>query len=144
MDRRSAPRDRRPFQEASLMPHPSPVLFVDDDADLCDTFRDTLHYLGYEECVLACSLKGAQAQHERALACRLAILDVNLGTDRPTGVDVFRWLEREGFRGKVVFLTGHGGDDPRVHAAGQVSGAQLLAKPINLEDMRRLLADALK
>jgi FixJ family two-component response regulator len=118
---------------------PPQILFVDDDRDLCDTIRDTLGYLGIAGCVLAQSLEDLQAQRANALTCRLAIVDINLGLDVPTGVDVYDWLRREGFKGEIVFLTGHGNDDPRVVAAAQRSGARILSKPIDFGALAELV-----
>src|SRR5689334_18365630 len=116
------------------------VLFVDDDPDLLDATRDVLQYSGLARCVVARSLDEVIDQRDQALGCTLAVLDVNLGTGRPTGVDVYRWLVREHFEGKVVFLTGHAGDNPMVESAADQS--RVYMKPIDLADLARLVEES--
>jgi DNA-binding NtrC family response regulator len=116
------------------------VLFVDDDHDLRDTMRDTLEFLGAGPSLMAGSLEELTATLPDLSNCRLAILDVNLGVDKPNGVDVFQWLTKRGYQGSVVFLTGHGADDPRVVAAAGISGTRLIKKPLDFDAVARLVA----
>jgi DNA-binding NtrC family response regulator len=118
------------------------VLFVDDDLDLRDAMRDIFDYLGGVPCVLAASLGELQAQPSAALECRLAIVDINLGDGQPSGVDVVQWLRGHGFRGKIVFLTGHGQGDPHLATAANVADTKILSKPLAADDLARLLDDA--
>lgn len=74
----------------------------------------------------------------RRLACRVAILDVNLGEGQPTGVDAYEWLRAHSFAGSVVFLTGHAPTHPAVALAVK-SGARVLAKPIKIDELHALL-----
>jgi DNA-binding response OmpR family regulator len=120
---------------------PPKVLIVDDDLDVREALADGFHLLCGVECVLAGSLKELQEERgaSAAFACRLAIVDINLGAGQPSGVDVARWLRSREFAGKIVFLTGHGLGDPRVMAAAEVTDTQILSKPIRLDVLSRLL-----
>jgi DNA-binding NtrC family response regulator len=118
------------------------VLFVDDDDDLREVMRDTLRRLGVHHVVTAGSLRDVEEQRGDALACRLAVLDINLGSDEPNGVSVFEWLEHEGFAGRVVFLTGHGSKDARVQQAASLSGSHVASKPITVAKLRDLIGPA--
>jgi DNA-binding NtrC family response regulator len=118
------------------------VLFVDDDDDLRDVMRDTLGRLGVHHVVTAGSLRDVEAHRDEALACQLAVLDINLGGDAPNGVSVFEWLAHEGFAGRVVFLTGHGSKDPRVQHAVSLTGSRVASKPITVAKLRDLIGDA--
>jgi DNA-binding NtrC family response regulator len=119
------------------------VLFVDDDPDLRDAVGDTLGLMGDDvSCVLASSLNELEARPGPALACSLAILDVNLGPGRPGGVEVARWLESRAFHGAIVFLTGHGQSDPRVALAASVANVEVLSKPISAERLATLVDEA--
>ena len=89
----------------------------------------------------AASLAELQGQGEKVRACGLAIVDINLGRNQPTGVDVYEWLRKEGFVGRVVFLTGHGEDDARVRAASEIDGTRLLTKPIDFAEFVRLVEE---
>jgi DNA-binding NtrC family response regulator len=121
---------------------PDGVLFVDDDDDLRDVMRDTLGRLGVQHIVTAGSLREVVERRDEALTCELAVLDINLGSDEPNGVSVLEWLEREGFAGRVVFLTGHGDKDTRVQQAVHLTGSRVASKPITVAKLRDLIGDA--
>ncbi len=112
------------------------ILVMDDDIDLLDVLKETLITLcKIDQVITATSLSGVQEQKEKILQCQLAILDVNLGADRPSGVDVAEWLRANNFKGKIVFLTGHAVSDPEVLAATQVPDTKVVAKPIGLNQL---------
>ena len=112
------------------------ILVMDDDIDLLDVLKETLITLcKIDQVITATSLTGVQEQKEKILQCQLAILDVNLGADRPSGVDVAEWLRANNFKGKIVFLTGHAVSDPEVLAATQVPDTKVVAKPIGLNQL---------
>jgi DNA-binding response OmpR family regulator len=114
------------------------VLIVDDDEDLREMISDVFRLAGIQRRVLAASLAEVERQAEAALSCRLAIVDVNLGERAPTGVDVTHWLRQHGFSGRIIFLTGHAGSDPRVVAAATVSNTRIVSKPLSLRDLLAL------
>lgn len=113
------------------------VLVLDDDVDLRETLGELIVVLGHS-CIIAGSLSEVMAQRELALTCHLAILDVNLGNDEPSGLDAFRWLTAQRFAGTTVFLTGHARGHPLVAAACE-SGARVMDKPIGVSALRALL-----
>ena len=115
------------------------VLFVDDDEDLREVMSDILHTFSVRRVVTAGSLQEVIAQRDASLACDLAILDINLGVGQPTGVNVYEWLQGEGFAGGVIFLTGHAAADPRVQQAASVTGSVIASKPISIAVVRELL-----
>jgi DNA-binding response OmpR family regulator len=117
----------------------SAVLLVDDDDDLREVLRDFLTGEGVEQCVTATSLAEVQSKAASALVAELAILDVNLGPGRPTGVDVCQWLRAQGFAAPIVFLTGHAASDPRVVEALAVANARVLSKPIGVDEITKLV-----
>jgi DNA-binding response OmpR family regulator len=114
------------------------ILLVDDDDDLVAVMGELLRDAGARECVAARSLRDVQLHRNEALRCELAIVDVNLGSGQPSGVDVCLWLRREGFSGRIVFLTGHAQSHPLVAAAVRTAGASVLAKPVRAEDLVRV------
>jgi DNA-binding NtrC family response regulator len=118
------------------------VLFVDDDADLRELVCVALASLGLSRCTLASSLADVEAHATDALACSLAIVDINLGYGAPSGLDVYRWLKRARFRGRMVFLTGHGADDPQVMEASQLGSVEILSKPIGIDRLAMLALEA--
>jgi hypothetical protein len=44
------------------------------------------------------------------------------------------------FAGRVVFLTGHGADDPRVQAAARIGDVSIVTKPIGIEELASLVS----
>jgi DNA-binding response OmpR family regulator len=109
------------------------ILICDDDEDIAEVLADFLGDDGFD-CVVTHSLVDIVARRDEALACSMAILDVNLGPGRPSGVDVFRWLQHEGFGGSVVFLTGHAGTSSMLDGARKL-GVPILAKPVSAETL---------
>jgi DNA-binding NtrC family response regulator len=118
---------------------PGEVLFLDDDDDLRETVADALTGVGVPSFTVG-TFAELRQHADRALSCRLAILDVNLGTSQ-TGVDAYEWLRRLGFRGMVVFLTGHAKDYPAVAAASRIGDARVVEKPISLATLRTLVEE---
>ena len=116
------------------------VLLVDDDEDLRAAMHEVLQELGVRQLVEAGSLRDVKNHRDDALACQLALVDINLGYGEPTGIDVFEWCEREGFAGRVVFVTGHGSQDPRVQQAASLAGAEIVSKPLSMDKLRDVLS----
>jgi DNA-binding response OmpR family regulator len=104
------------------------VLLVDDNEDLLEMTELLFEGAGVR-CLAARSLAEVQALGDSLHGVSLAILDVNLGPDEPSGLDVCTWLRAHAFGGRVVFLTGHAPDHPLVEAAAGVDG-QIFTKPI--------------
>jgi DNA-binding NtrC family response regulator len=109
------------------------VVLVDDDVDLCDAVGDVLLTVGVHECLAFASLAQVQARAYDVLHSELAILDINLGYDNPTGVDVFNWLRGEGYTAPIVFMTGHATLDPRLAAALELPNTCLMLKPFSVD-----------
>jgi DNA-binding NtrC family response regulator len=117
------------------------ILLLDDDEDLQESVADLL------ESVAACRVQkvGSFADLLRldgaALACRLAILDINLGPSVPSGLDALRWLRERRFGGRVVFVTGHARGFPLVEEAHR-TGVELLSKPLAIDQLLALVEGA--
>lgn len=116
------------------------ILLLDDDDDLRETVGELIALWG-TRCLALPSLAAMTAEERAVLACRLAILDVNLGDGQPSGVDAFEWLRRRRFAGRVVFLTGHARSHPAV-ARAATTGVQVLAKPLDTFELRQLVEGA--
>lgn len=111
------------------------VLILEDDVDCRELLGEVLATRAHS-CVKAGTLAELAGRKSEALACDLALLDINLGPTQPSGVDACRWLLRHGFHGRIAFLTGHGDSHPLVLEAATFANAPVLAKPIKA---RRLL-----
>ena len=117
------------------------VLLVDDDEDLRAAMDEALHRLGVRRLIGAGSLRDVEDQREVALECQLAVVDINLGYGEPTGIDVVQWLEDQGFAGRVIFLTGHGSQDPRVQRAASLTHSRVASKPVTTAKLRDLIEE---
>lgn len=115
------------------------VLFVDDDEDLREVMRDILKAVGVRRIVTAGSLREVKVLRDDAVGCELAIIDINLGPGEPSGIAIYEWLEQQGFRGEVVFLTGHAANDPRVQEAANLAGSAVASKPLSVAELRDLI-----
>jgi DNA-binding NtrC family response regulator len=114
-------------------------LLLDDDDDLRAVLGELFGTFGVS-CVGVGSVDDLIALGPRALDCDLAILDINLGPTRRSGLDAYEWLKGEGYRGRVVFLTGHAQSHPVVAKAYHL-GVQVLEKPVSPQDLVRLAID---
>jgi FixJ family two-component response regulator len=115
------------------------VVFLDDDDDLRETFTDLVGTVFERQCFGCRSYDDLLTLGDRALACGVAILDINLGPGVRSGLDAYAWLRGHGFRGRIVFLTGHASSHPLVIEATRLGGAQVVAKPITSGVLRSLL-----
>jgi DNA-binding NtrC family response regulator len=116
------------------------VLFLEDDVDLLRTYEDVVSGLFQQEAAPFSSFRQLQTQPDQALACHIAFLDINLGPEEHSGIDACHWLRKIGFKGKVVFLTGHALSHPWVIEACQSNLAEVYQKPLDLNVMHQLVA----
>jgi len=123
------------------MGHASDVLFLDDDEDLRTTFTDLVRSIFDRECHGIASHRDLLSLGERALHCGVAILDINLGPQAPSGLESYGWLRKHGFRGRIVFLTGHAATHPLVLQARRLGDAEVVSKPVNLVALSSLLEE---
>lgn len=115
------------------------VLFLDDDDDLRDTFTDLVQTVFERACIGCRSYADLVALGDRALGCGVAVLDINLGPNVPSGLDAYSWLRSRGFKGRIVFLTGHANSHPLVLEATRLGDADVVAKPISSGVLRSLV-----
>jgi DNA-binding NtrC family response regulator len=119
------------------------ILFLDDDADLRRITSTLIQLKTGRTCLALATLDEVRTHREAVLASALAILDINLGEDQPSGLDAYGWLLAESYRGKVVFLTGHAKSHPLVEAAVRMGKVQVFAKPLSAEQLVELVKSAL-
>jgi DNA-binding NtrC family response regulator len=116
------------------------VLILDDDEDLRDVLGTTVEEV-FGWTWLGVSSVGAMIElGTRALTSDLAILDINLGLDQPSGLDALSWLGEHHYRGRIVFLTGHAASHPLVDKAQREQLASIYQKPLSIGELGRLLS----
>jgi DNA-binding response OmpR family regulator len=121
---------------------PATVLFLDDNEDLRELMPILLKTALGLDCICFGNLAEIQRHEQEVLEAKLAILDINLGPFVPDGIDAFHWLKAHGFRGKILFLTGHARNNPRVKSA-EINGAKLLEKPLHPDQLVAYVAQAI-
>jgi DNA-binding NtrC family response regulator len=117
----------------------SRVIFLDDDQDLREAFAAVMAGLG-----IAAETVSSVAQLEDAVtraseSFDLAILDINLGPDAPSGLEAYRWLKAHRFPGRMVFLTGHARTHPLVSEALRLGDARVYDKPISVAELQGIM-----
>ncbi len=106
------------------------VLYVEDNVDLRDSVVQLVTVVLKRRCVGIGSYEELVALGDDALGCSVAILDINLGANRRSGIDAYAWLRHNGYTGRIVFLTGHAGTHPLVVEAQRIGDAEIFSKPI--------------
>jgi FixJ family two-component response regulator len=122
-----------------VAPSADKVLVLDDDPDLLDSLSDTIRVLAHKTPVSARSYEDLVAQRDSALECSMALLDINLGMGKPSGLDAYDFLRREGFKGEITFLTGHARTHPVVAWAHSRGHAHILQKPLSADELLRAI-----
>jgi len=117
------------------------IVFLDDNEDLRQLMPILLKTSLGLDCICFGNLAEIQSHQEEVLEAKLAILDINLGPFVPDGIDAFHWLKAHGFHGKVLFLTGHARNNPRVKS--EINGAKLLEKPLRPDELVACVARAI-
>jgi DNA-binding NtrC family response regulator len=118
------------------------ALLLDDDTDLLEVMADVLAAYGWHA-LTARSVAEVQALGPRALACDVAVLDINLGPARPSGIDAYDWLLAQGYKGRILFLTGHARSHPLVARARHLRRAAVIDKPTSADSlMKQILGRA--
>jgi DNA-binding NtrC family response regulator len=117
------------------------VLYVEDNDDLRELVVELVTVVLKRRCVGVGSYEELVALGEEALGCSVAILDINLGPNRPSGIDAYMWLRDKGYTGRIVFLTGHASTHPLVVEAQRIGDAEIFSKPIDPDRLRSIVED---
>jgi DNA-binding NtrC family response regulator len=115
------------------------ILFLDDSKDLCKLMENMFDLMGFTDVNCFNSYEEISKLPVDKLNFDLAFLDVNLGNDVPTGIDVFSYLLKHDFQGKVIFLTGHGRSYPALQKTLEHPNVRVLEKPTDIGTIEAIL-----
>lgn len=119
------------------------ITFLEDNEELREVLSEvTKSELGEESLTFGC-FEDLVERRSDVLQTKMAILDINLGCEQATGVEVFHWLKEQGYAGKICFLTGHARSHPMVQAACDI-GAEIWAKPMYANTLCEAIRTVLK
>ena len=118
------------------------VLYVEDNDDLRELVVELVTCVLKRRCVGVGSYEELVTLGQDALRCSVAILDINLGPNRPSGIDAYAWLRDKGYTGRIVFLTGHASTHPLVVEAARIGDAEIFSKPIDPDRLRCIVERA--
>jgi len=138
IDPRTIPHDPAPRVAASVI-GTGFVLYVEDNDDLRELVVELVTVVLQRRCVGVGSYEELVGLGDEALGCSVAILDINLGPHRLSGIDAYRWLRDSGYTGQIVFLTGHASTHPLVVEAKRIGDAEIFSKPIDADRLRSIV-----
>ena len=116
------------------------VLVLEDDDDVRDSMTGLVRLACGRAALGVASVDELMALGAQVLDCELAILDVHLGDELPTGIDAHHWLRGAGFDGRIVFLTAHELDHPLAVTAAALEDVYVRQKPIDVDELREIVA----
>ena len=115
------------------------VLIVDDEPDLCELLSITLARMGLESRAVA-DLATARAALKEA-HFDLCLTDMQLPDG--DGLELVEWLQAERPELPVAVITAHGSVERAVRAL-KLGAFDFVSKPLDLADLRKLVAQAIK
>jgi len=139
MSNPTSPTVSPPHQDSESEIDTQFILFVEDNDDLRETFVELVTVVLERRCIGVGSYEELVALGEEALGCSVAILDINLGPHRGSGIDAYAWLRDKGYMGRIVFLTGHASTHPLVVEAKRMGDAEIFSKPIDPDRLRSIV-----
>ena len=116
------------------------IFVLEDDDDLRVVLVDLIRRTTGRDCLGLRTLAELREKRAEVLGCALGVLDVNLGSGEPSGLDAFAWLRAERFAGRIIFLTGHATNHPLVERASQMGEATVLSKPLQIAALLKILS----
>jgi FixJ family two-component response regulator len=126
------------------------VLLVDDDDALLEALCQFYEIIGQVKCLKFTGLQDLMQRHTEVLGTNsdgippqetLAIVDINLGYGKPTGIDVYHWLQEQNYEGRIVFLTGHAKDHALVREASIMDHIPIYEKPLAFDQLTALVKE---
>ena len=117
----------------------STVLIVDDEPDLCELLSITLGRMGLDSRAVHDIMAAKAAVEEQHYD--LCLTDMHLPDG--SGLDLVEWLQRRAPELPVAMITAHGNVESAVRAL-KLGAFDFVSKPLDLADLRKLVAQAIK
>ena len=130
------PPAEAPQPQAPRNRHAQRVLLVEDNEDARATMQAMLELDGHQVCTAADGMRGLA----RLLDERPDVAIVDIGLPGLNGFDLAKEGRRGGFAGRLLALSGYSGEADVAKALRHGFDAHM-AKPVDVERLRRLLAD---
>jgi len=134
-----APREHLARLDAPLLA--TPVLIVEDEAMIAWMMESLLEDMGFTAIAIAATGEEAIEQAAR-VAPGLVISDINLGQNGMDWVDAAVAIRKDADP-SIVFITGYASAEARDRIARDLPGAQLLRKPVDVEELRRAIVQTI-
>jgi len=122
-----------------------PVLLAEDDDELRRVIAETLRADGYEVVEAADGLElldEIEASIRQWRRDRFALIVTDVRMPELSGLDVLAALHCAAWRTPVILITAFPSDETRAEAL-ELGAARVLAKPIDMEDLRAAVAAVL-
>lgn len=117
------------------------ILLLDDNKELCTLMTAMFRELGDHDISCFNSYAEMVVLKSHQINFDIAFLDVNLGVNVPSGIDAFDWLINSGYKGRIIFFTGHARSYPLLKKSMEYPNVRLLEKPADIEKIQAQLDD---
>jgi two-component system response regulator PilR (NtrC family) len=115
------------------------ALVVDDEPDICELLAITLERMGIE--ADTCGDVSSAKRQFGANEYQLCLTDMRMPDGN--GLDLVEWMQAEGLRTPVAVITAHGNVETAVRAL-KLGAFDFISKPVDLEDLRKLVKNAMR
>jgi two-component system response regulator PilR (NtrC family) len=115
------------------------ALLVDDEPDLCELLALTLSRMGMDS--MSCGDLASARRHLAEGGFQLCLTDMRLPDG--DGLELVEWIQSRGLALPCAVITAHGNVEAAVRAL-KAGAFDFVAKPVDLKQLRQLVASALK
>jgi two-component system response regulator PilR (NtrC family) len=115
------------------------ALVVDDEPDICELLAITLDRMDID--ADTCGDVGSARERLTQRDYQLCLTDMRLPDG--DGLELLEWMQSKGLRTPCAVITAHGNVETAVRAL-KLGAFDFISKPLDLQDLRKLVATALK
>ncbi|MEJ2138099.1 MAG: sigma-54 dependent transcriptional regulator [Gammaproteobacteria bacterium] len=115
------------------------ALVVDDEPDICELLAITLERMNIK--ADTCGDVNSAKAHLKANDYQICLTDMRLPD--ADGLDLVQWIQTRGLNTPVAVITAHGNVETAVRAL-KLGAFDFISKPVDLQDLRKLVESALR